>query len=255
LRVRKAFIFQPKRIDWVPRLTENSDTKQARSEVLSALSEVFGIMGRMDDYLIAARLGEARWTGVFAGGLISVLWAVIGMSLISVLFPVPGGPGSAPGVDPVFLLGTLIPFLILGPLAGFLTYYYTKKSYTRKFVSHKTTLQKLGELIREQKIKDANVVEKTLQLMDQMSDWMPKLLRYKSDEALGYGFVAFLVVAFISLLFSASSTGLPISLLVGVLVWLYFRQEKRKEVEEQIQGFGTWKRKFEEGKSAFLETV
>jgi hypothetical protein len=47
-------------------LTENPDTKQARSEVLSALSEVFGIMGRIDDYLIAARLGEARWTGVFA---------------------------------------------------------------------------------------------------------------------------------------------------------------------------------------------
>ena len=91
--------------------------------------------------------------------------------------------------------------------------------------------------------------------MDQMSDWVPKLLRYKSDEALGYGFAAFLVVAFISLLFSASSVGLPISLLVGVLVWLYFRNEKRKEVKGQIQEFKAWKRKFEEGKSAFLETV
>jgi hypothetical protein len=255
LRVRKAFIFQPKRIDWVTRLTENSDTKQARSEVLSALSEVFGIMGRIDDYLIATRLSEARWTGVFAGGLISILWAVIGMSIISILFPVPGGPGSVAGADPFFILGTIVPFLILGPLAGFLTYYYTRKSYTKKFVSHKTTLQKLGEVVREQKVKDTNVIEKTLQLMDQMSEWMPKLLRYKSDEALGYGFVAFLFVAFISILFSASSIGLPISLLVGVLVWLYFRQEKRKEVEGQILEFGAWKRKFEEGKSAFLETV
>jgi Na+/proline symporter len=239
----------------VLRLTENSDTKEARSEVLSSFSEVFNIMERIDDSLIAARHGEARWAGVLAGGLVSLLWAVIGMSLISILFPVPGGPGSTPGVDHVFLLGTLIPFLILGPLAGVLTYFYTKKSYTKKFISHKKTLHELGEAVREQRAKDTNVIEKTLQLMDQMSDWMPKLLRYKSDEALGYGFAAFLVVAFISLLFSATSLGLPISLLVGVLVWLYFRQEKRKEVEGQIQKFGMWKQKFEEDKSAFLETV
>ena len=184
------------------RLSENSGTKQARSEVFSSLSEVFDIMERIDDSLIVARLGEARWAGVLAGGLVSILWAVIGMSLMSVLFPVPGGPGSTPGVDRIFLLGTLIPFLILGPLAGLLTYFYTKKSYTKKFVSHKKTLQELEEVVREQRVKDTNLIEKTLQLMDQMSDWMPKLLRYKSDEALGYGFIAFLVVAFISLLFS-----------------------------------------------------
>ena len=237
------------------RLFENSEIEQARSEVFSSFSEVFDIMERIDDSLIAVRKGEARWAGVLAGGLISILWAVVGMSLMSVLFPVPGGPGSKPGVDIVFLLGTLIPFLILGPLAGFLTYLYKRKSYTKKFVSHKKNLQELGEAVRERRVKDTNVLEKTLQLMDQMSDWMQRLLRYKSDEALGYGFAAFLVVAFISFLFSAASLGLPISLLVGVLVWLYFRQEKRKEVEGQIQEFKAWKRKFEEGKSAFLETV
>ena len=237
------------------RLTENSDTKEARSEVLSSLSEVFDTMERIDDSLIAVRLGEARWTGVLAGGLVSILWAIIGMSLISVLFPVPGGPSSSPGVEQFFLLSTLIPFLILGPLAGLLTYLYTKKSYTKKFVLHKKGLQELGEEVREKRVKGTNIIEKTLQLMDQMSDWIPKLLRYKSDEALGYGFAAFLIVAFISLLFSASSVGLPISVLSGVLVWLHFRQEKRKEVEGQTREFRTWKHKFEKGKRTFLETV
>ena len=236
-------------------MAENSVAEEARTEILSSLSEVFDTMERIDDSLIAVRLGEARWTGVLAGGLVSILWAVIGMSLISVLFPVPGGPGSTPGVDPIYLLGTLIPFLTLGPLAGLLTYLYTKKSYTKKFVLHKKNLQELGEAVREKRVKGTNIIEKTLQLMDQMSDWIPKLLRYKSDEALGYGFATFLVVAFISLLFSASSVGLPISVLAGVLVWLHFRQEKRKEVEGQTQEFRTWKQKFEKGKRTFLETV
>jgi hypothetical protein len=239
----------------VARLAENSVTEEARTEVLSSLSEVFDTMERIDDSLIAVRLGEARWTGVLAGGLVSILWAVIGMSLISVLFPVPGGPGTSPGVDQFFLLGTLIPFLILGPLAGFLTYLYTKKSYTKKFVLHKKNLQELGEVVREKRVKGTNISEKTLQLMDQMSDWIPKLLRYKNDEALGYGFAAFLIVAFISFLFSASSVGVPIAFLAGVLVWLHFRQEKRKEVEGQTREFRMWKQKFEKGKSAFLETV
>jgi hypothetical protein len=239
----------------VARLAENSVTEETRTEVLSSLSEVFDSMERIDDSLIAVRLGEARWTGILAGGLVSILWAVIEMSLISALFPVSGGPGSTLGVDPIYLLGTLISFLTLGPLAGLLTYLCTKKSYTKKFVLHKKSLQELGEAVREKRVKGTNIIEKTLQLMDQMSDWIPKLLRYKNDEALGYGFAAFLIVAFISFLFSASSVGLPIAFLAGVLVWLHFRQEKRKEVEDQTQEFRTWKQKFEKGKRAFLETV
>jgi len=237
------------------KLTENSETTEERDGILSSLSEVFESMERIDDSLIAVKLGEARWAGIFAGGLVSILWAGIAMPLISVLFPVPGGPNAALGVNQVFLLATLIPFVTLGPLAGILTYFYTKKAYTKQFFSHKKTLQELGEAVKGQKVKDTNVLEKTLQLMDQMSEWAPKLLRYKSDEALAYGFAAFLIVAFISLLSSTSFIGIPVSLLIGVMVWLYFRYEKRKEADQQIQEFKAWKQKFEEGKSSFLETV
>jgi hypothetical protein len=236
-------------------LTQNTNSFEERTNILSSLSEVFKKMERIDDSLIATRLNEARWTGIFAFGLTSILWAVIGMSLISILFQVSGGSGSKPGFDQAFILGTIIPSLTLGPLIGLITYFYTKKSYTKNFVSHRNSLQELRKAVKGQSVKDANVIEKTLQLMDQMGDWMPKLLRYKTDEALGYGFAAFLVVAFISLLLSASSIGLPVSLLVGVLVWLYFRYEKRREVEKMIQEFGMWKQKFEEGKSAFLKTL
>ena len=143
------------------KISENS-ALDSRDGTLSSLSEVYDSMKRIDDSLIAARLSEARWTGIFAGGMVSLLWAVIGMSLISVLFPVSGGPGSTPEVDRVFVLATLIPFLVLGSLAGLLTYLYTKKSYTKKFVSHKKTLQELGEAVKEQRVKDTNVIEKTL---------------------------------------------------------------------------------------------
>lgn len=230
-------------------------TLEARNGITSSLLEIFESMKQIDDSLIAVNISEARWAGIFVGGLVSILWAVVGMSLLSVLIPIPGGPNSTSGFGQFFLLTTIIPFLLLGPIAGLLTYFYARKSYTKRFVLHKKTLQGLAKTVKEQKVKEANVVEKTLRLVDQISRWMPKLLRYKGDEALGYGFAAFLVVAFVSLLFSASSVGLPISLLVGVIVWLYFRYEKRKEVEGQIQELKNWKQKFEEGKRAFLETM
>jgi c-di-AMP phosphodiesterase-like protein len=100
-----------------------------------------------------------------------------------------------------------------------------------------------------------NVIEKTLKLMDQMSFWIPKLKRYKSDEAQAYGFTAFLIVAVVSFLSGSWSVGLPVSLLIGVIVWLYFRYEKRREADLQIQEFKAWKQKFEEEKEAFLETM
>jgi hypothetical protein len=91
--------------------------------------------------------------------------------------------------------------------------------------------------------------------MDQMSSWMPKLKTYKSVEAESYGFAAFLIIAFISFLSGTLFVGLPISLLVGVIVWLYFRFEKRKEADERVQEFKSWKEKFEEEKESFLETI
>ena len=228
----------------------------ARNGTLSSLSEVYDSMEQIDDSLIAIKLNEARWAGILAGGLVAILWTFIGIPLLSTLFSPPQqASANVISVNASFLFIALFLLPTLSLSSGFLTYSYAKKLYAGQVVAHKKNLRNLKKTIREQKVKETSVIEKTLQLMDQMSDWVNRLPKYKSDEAFAYGFAAFLIVAFISFMTETWAIGLPVSLLVGVLIWLYFRYERRKEAEQQVQEFRAWKRKFEEGKSAFLETV
>jgi hypothetical protein len=211
-------------------------------------SEVFEGLEHIAFSLIAARRNEARWVGILAGGLMLIFLGDIGLPLIGTRYSEYFANTIAG-----FLLVLFVP--VLSFLVGFVAYSYARKRYTRQFVSWRETVQHLRRAVTERNEKDANVIEKTLQLMDQMSVWVPKLLNYKNDEAVAYGFGAFLLVAFVSLVFALMPLGLLFALLISAMVWIYFRYEKRKEADQQIQEFKSWKQKFEEGKAAFLETV
>jgi hypothetical protein len=237
-------------------LTESSEITEERNMILLYFSEIFRSMEHIDDSFIAIKRDGARYTGIVAGGLVVILWGMIGVPvIINHLFPIPVGSNVLPEEYWLFSRAAIISVPILSIIAGVVTYFYAKKSFIKPFLSHKTTLQELEKSINENKAKETNIIEKTLQLIDQMSGWAPKLVRYKSDEAQAYGFAAFLIVAFVSFLSGTWSVGLPVSLLIGAIVWLYFRYEKRKETELQIQEFKAWKQKFEEEKNGFLETV
>ena len=213
-------------------------------------------MERIDDSFIAIKRDGARYTGIVAGGLVLVFWGMIGVPLIlNHLFPITiGSTGMPEGYWQISRIA-LISIPVLGLIAGLVTYFYAKKSFIKPFLLHKRALQELKRAINEKKAKETNVIEKTLQLIDQMSLWVPKLKQHKSDEAQAYGFAALLIVAFVSFLFGTWIVGLPISILIATIVWLYFRYEKRKEAELQIQEFNAWKQKFEKEKASFLETV
>ena len=213
-------------------------------------------MKRLDDSFIAIKRNGARYTGILAGGLVFLLWGMIGVPvLINHMFPISAGGFQLPETYWIFSRAAVISVPILAVIAYVITYYYSKKSLTKPFVSHKTEIHQLEKAINESKTSEINVIEKTLQLIDQMSGWMPKLLYYKSDEAQAYGLAAFLIVAFVSALTGTWEIGIPVSLLAGTMVWLYFRYEKRKEAEMQIQEFNSWKTKFEREKTEFLETI
>ena len=238
-------------------MTENSEILDERKMIFSSFSEIFKGMKRIDDIFIAIKRSGARYTGIVAGGLVVILWGMIGIPfIINMLFPIPSGSTFVPPESYyTYSRAAIISVPILSIIVGFVTYHYTKKSYIQPFVTHKNKIQELEKAIRENKTEEINVIEKILILIDQMSFWIPNLKRYKSDEAQSYGFAAFLIIAFISFLSGTLFVGLPISLLVGVIVWLYFRFEKRQEADEQIQEFKTWKKKFEEEKESFLETM
>jgi O-antigen/teichoic acid export membrane protein len=229
-------------------MASSLETEEARSEIFSSFLEVFEGLDRIANSLIVARRNEARWVGILAGGLLLIFLGSIGLPLIGTRYPEYFADTIAG-----YLLVLFIP--VLSFLVGFVAYSYARKRYTKQFVSWKETVQHLRRAITERIEKDVNVIEKTLQLMDQMSAWVPKLMNYKSDEAVAYGFAAFLLVGLVSLAVGVKSIGLLFALLIGAMVWIYFRYEKRKEADQQIREFKNWKQKFEEGKASFLETV
>jgi protein-S-isoprenylcysteine O-methyltransferase Ste14 len=238
-------------------MTENSRTLDKRNNILLSFSEIFIGIKRIDDVFIAIKRSDARYTGILAGGLVLIFWGALGVPLLlNYLFPMPtGGTYIPPESYYTFSRVVVISIPILCLIVGFVAYYFAKKSYVNPFVVHKNKVEELEKAIRENRTEEINVIEKILTLMDQMSSWMPKLKTYKSVEAESYGFAAFFLFAFISFLSGTLSVGLPISLLIGVIVWLYFRFEKRKEADERVQEFKSWKEKFEEEKESFLETI
>ena len=230
-------------------MARSMELEEAKNDVFSAMLEIFEGLDRIANSLIIARRNEARWVGILAGGLVLIFAGQIGVLLILNMFQ----QFFAENLGVAIFLIVLVPVVSL--LVGNFAYFYARKRYTKQFVSWKETVQHLRKAVTERNEKDVNVIEKTLQLMDQMSDWVPKLLNYKNDEAMAYGFGAFLVVAFVSLVFAVMPLGLLFALLIGAIVWIYFRYEKRKEADQQIREFKNWKQKFEEGKASFLETM
>ena len=230
-------------------MANSLETDEARNKIVSSLIEVFEGLDYMANSFIAAKRNDALWTGVLGGGLVLIFLGILGLPLIDNAYH------EYLYENPVIFIFSELLVAIISFLIGFLTYTFTRKRYIRNFVSWKEIIQQLRKTIVEHSEKNVNVIEKTLQLMDQMSDWVPKLLNIKSDEAFAYGFGAFLLVAFVSLAFELMPLGLLFALLISAIVWIYFRYEKRKEADQQIREFKNWKQKFEEGKASFLETI
>ena len=73
-------------------MTENSEILEERNKILSSFSEIFRSMKRIDDAFISIKRDGAGYTGIVAGGLVLVLWGMIGAPIIlNHLFPIPAG--------------------------------------------------------------------------------------------------------------------------------------------------------------------
>jgi len=230
-------------------MEEAPDQVKTRDEIRSSFFEIFNHMERLVNYLIRKRRDEAGWLGILVGILVW-FFGVIGVVIVNFLTDNYATKYfiEHPGSNLIyfgFLLALSLPI-------GLITYFYAKKRYTEEYIPWKDTLNGLKKTVAENKTKDTSIIETTLQLMDQTNAWFLDVMQYKSEEALTYGLVAFLITAFIS---ANSPIGVPIALLIGVIIWLYFRYEKRKETAQQIQTFKAWRKKFEEGKNYFLKNV
>lgn len=123
---------------------------------------------------------------------------------------------------------------------------------------HESELKELSSLINEMKKRMAEAqqspgsgrgfTEEALSLAEKIMTLLPELVRKRNQDSFLFGIVAFI--------FTVTLSGnLAVGILVGVIVWLYFRYETRKTYDKEISKFEDQKRIFELRKSEFLESL
>ena len=139
----------------------------------------------------------------------------------------------------MLILTVLITNFIITIGIGITSYFFWGKK-------RRMSIQELSNLTSELK-KEGNLVN-SLALSERLFALLPEVVRKRNQDSFLFG-----VVAFVLSLIVAHS--LEIALVIGVIVWLYFRYEMNKYYDREIAKFEEQKRIFEERKKEFLETL
>ena len=125
------------------------------------------------------------------------------------------------------------------PLAGFIflaglisgvgTYFILKRKHDpqlRELSSLITQMKKIEE--EETNGKSAEgITESALSVADKILTLLPELVRKRNQDSLLFGAVAIVITATLGGNFA-------VAILVGIIVWLYFRYETRKTYDQEI---------------------
>ena len=114
-----------------------------------------------------------------------------------------------------------------------------------------TKLDDLANAINEIKKRNSEnqgaMTVDVLTLAEKIMTLLPELVRKRNQDSFLFGIVAFVIA-----LIPAKA---PLALLIGVLVWLFFRYEMNKDYEKEVAKFEEQRRIFEQRKQEFLETL
>jgi len=204
-------------------------------ETAQVLREILSEAERWIDYLISRKKIQAAVLAVIAGVaiwplaifLFAVFDALMG-NLLSPLFP-----RIATTLGMLFLIATAV----ASPSVSFFTYVWARRRYLRKFnpwkelvnqlKSREATLEAPGE-VEQAKQQYQSTLETVMKLIDQINRWLPQIQSYRLSATLLYGAAAFAISAVLT-------KEMTVSLLMGILIWLYFRFERRRDMEREAK--------------------
>jgi hypothetical protein len=114
------------------------------------------------------------------------------------------------------------------------------------------SLDELEDLIvqmkRQRVAADAQAVSPDLlAVTEKILNLLPEVVRKRNQDSFLFGVLAFVL--------TAVPARPPLAILIGVLVWLYFRYEMNKDYDREIARFEEQKQLFERRKSEFLQTL
>jgi hypothetical protein len=148
------------------------------------------------------------------------------------------------------------PAVLTTPIAFVITYLLMRwkhearmKELAGLIAQMKRKMQKnnQGQLSNTAVDREAGPVEDAFSLTNRIFTLLPDLARRRNQDSLLFGFVAFVLALL--------GGNFAVAILVGVIVWIYFRYETKKTYEEQIAKFEEQKRFFEQRKKDFIDTL
>jgi hypothetical protein len=194
---------------------------------------------------LLANLRKREWRVRVASSFLTTIlaFAILAVSTLILLFTQGQLKTFGPPPHQFFPLLALSGLIALA--SGVLTYFFLKRK-------HEAELKDLASLIaqmkKENETNGVGSTENALSLADKILAILPELVRKRRQDSLLFGVVAFILSA-------AIIRFPPVALLIGVIVWLYFRHENRKIYDQEISRLQEQKRVFDQRKKDFLETL
>jgi hypothetical protein len=139
------------------------------------------------------------------------------------------------------------PPLFTGVASGVITYLLLKRR-------HEARLEEISSLIvemkntGEQRATSHGIIEDAISLVDKITTLLPQLVRKRHQDSILFGVVAFIISDIIA-------RSLPVAVLIGALVWLYFRYENSRSYEREISKLELQRRDFEKRRNDLLEKL
>jgi hypothetical protein len=97
-------------------------------------------------------------------------------------------------------------------------------------------------------VEGEGITENALSLADKILTLLPGLVRRRNQDSILYGIVAFILAGIIGM-------NPAVAILVGAIVWLYFRYETKKSYDQEIAKIEEQKKVLEQRKQDFLATL
>ncbi len=142
---------------------------------------------------------------------------------------------------------------LVGVFCGALTYFLLKRRHEAQLKTLSSLIIEMKKIQNEEQKNETGgggqgITEPALTLAEKIVTLVPEIVRKRNQDSLIFGVAAFLF----TFIFSGNAGA---AIVVGVIVWLYFRYEFRKTYEQEISKLEEQKRTFEQRKKDFLENL
>ena len=233
---------------------ENVDSNR-RSEIRSSLNS---IVESASSWLSSVQKRESRVRLISSFLTTSLVFVAVGLGLAAYFFSqgklnFQDFSHNQVSMNEKFLIFSLgIASLVSGVASGIATYFLLKRK-------HNEELKGLSSLVVEMKDKmgqrydssaegGGGITADALTLADKIMALLPGLVRKRNQDALLFGAVAFIIANVIG-----NNAGAAI--VVGVIVWLFFRYEAGKSREKEMSRLEEQRKIFEQRKKDFLDSL